>query len=763
MAITIDTNLRIPATALETATTDPFSAAYTCGANAEVLVVMICYAGVTARTGADPTYNSIGMTRVESNQGVTETTVEMWYLLAPPVSASYNIVIQNDNGRTMWVYVVSFNAAADKSLAKDSSAVNATTAANPGVTITTVNDNAMIVAVVATGDNTFAPSARTGTSLYEEDIAAYGSAAQYYLLASHGAQLVSWTETTSDDYGAIACAFYETSGPVSTPKTFEGGGTPSGVLTKSTGKPLSGGMTPDGVFSRVVSVARSFAGGMIPAGPTGYHMSTAKTMRGTTTQAGLLTSVKLVILEFLGGLTPSGVLTKVANFVKGFDGGITPTGVLNRVFNLVRDFGGGITPTGVLTALKSYARDFAGGITPSGVLSNVLNIVREFTGGVTSAGVVVKQFVTQLVGTVGSSGIVTNVKNAGVTVMEFLGGITPTGVLTNAKATVREFLGGLTPSGTIVKSIGKLFEGGDTPGGVFSRVVSVARSFAGGLTPGGVLSIVKGWLKVFDGGITPGGAFSRVLNIVRTYEGGMTPSGVKAASLLRSFAGGITPSGILTKVRMIAVSLAGGLTPSGELVKGIGKALSGAITSAGVLGKSIWKTITGAVSSAGVLGNVHIPFGLSITVPFQRILAILRDLRILPIVNDNRVLMVEDDKRLVAIGEKGMTTTNTKTKTPGAILDYKFDWKPLTHGVAGADSDWLAVGETISSAVITILPSVLVTGLILDSQALTDTNTSVTVWLSSGTVGVDYTVKCKIVTNAARTDERTLNIRVRNL
>jgi len=51
-------------------------------------------------------------------------------------------------------------------------------------------------------------------------------------------------------------------------------------------------------------------------------------------------------------------------------------------------------------------------------------------------------------------------------------------------------------------------------------------------------------------------------------------------------------------------------------------------------------------------------------------------------------------------------------------------------------------------------------GLTNNSDSLTDTNTSVTVWLSGGTVGVDYSVACKIVTSAGRTDERTVTIRI---
>ena len=107
-----------------------------------------------------------------------------------------------------------------------------------------------------------------------------------------------------------------------------------------------------------------------------------------------------------------------------------------------------------------------------------------------------------------------------------------------------------------------------------------------------------------------------------------------------------------------------------------------------------------------------------------------------------------------------MANKNAYIKDPHSTLDFKFDWASLTNG--SGNSNWLASGETITLATITISPTVAVTGLIKDSQSITDVNTSVTVWLSSGTDYVDYLVACKIVTNALRTDERTITICVRN-
>lgn len=87
--------------------------------------------------------------------------------------------------------------------------------------------------------------------------------------------------------------------------------------------------------------------------------------------------------------------------------------------------------------------------------------------------------------------------------------------------------------------------------------------------------------------------------------------------------------------------------------------------------------------------------------------------------------------------------SNVKLKDPNAVLDYKFNW-----------SDWLASGETISTITITAE-----SGITVDSSTITDTGTTVTVWLSSGTAGNIYDVACLITTSDSRTDERTMKIR----
>lgn len=84
----------------------------------------------------------------------------------------------------------------------------------------------------------------------------------------------------------------------------------------------------------------------------------------------------------------------------------------------------------------------------------------------------------------------------------------------------------------------------------------------------------------------------------------------------------------------------------------------------------------------------------------------------------------------------------TFIKDPQAVLDYKFDW-----------STWLGDVDTISSA--TVTPS---SGLTLDGSSVTDSNTTVTAWLSGGTAGASYSAVCHIATVQGRQDDRTITI-----
>jgi hypothetical protein len=98
----------------------------------------------------------------------------------------------------------------------------------------------------------------------------------------------------------------------------------------------------------------------------------------------------------------------------------------------------------------------------------------------------------------------------------------------------------------------------------------------------------------------------------------------------------------------------------------------------------------------------------------------------------------------------------TYTQDPDATLDYKFDWASLTNSHGG--SNWLAANETIVSACL-----LADSGITLSGSSIDDASTTVSFWISGGTVGLTYNVVCRISTSnsPARKDDRTMSIRIR--
>ena len=81
---------------------------------------------------------------------------------------------------------------------------------------------------------------------------------------------------------------------------------------------------------------------------------------------------------------------------------------------------------------------------------------------------------------------------------------------------------------------------------------------------------------------------------------------------------------------------------------------------------------------------------------------------------------------------------------PNATLDFVFDW-----------SGWLTTGEVLTTTTVTADPGLVTPA---SSPATAVTTTTVTVWLSGGTVGTSYAVVCRVTTSAGRIDDRTIRI-----
>ena len=92
-----------------------------------------------------------------------------------------------------------------------------------------------------------------------------------------------------------------------------------------------------------------------------------------------------------------------------------------------------------------------------------------------------------------------------------------------------------------------------------------------------------------------------------------------------------------------------------------------------------------------------------------------------------------------------MTQVARFDKVSSEVLDYAFDFVP--------NSAWLATGETISSAFITVVPSGE-----LAVTCITNTGSSVLCFISSGTVNSTYDVTCSILTSGGREAVRSFEL-----
>ena len=91
-------------------------------------------------------------------------------------------------------------------------------------------------------------------------------------------------------------------------------------------------------------------------------------------------------------------------------------------------------------------------------------------------------------------------------------------------------------------------------------------------------------------------------------------------------------------------------------------------------------------------------------------------------------------------------------KDPDAELDYGFDWSEWLQNVPEGES-----ADTIESSTwaVTGEDSSLTVG------ATGNDDTTTTVWLSGGTVGLTYVVRNRIVTADGRTDDRSFRMAIR--
>lgn len=177
-----------------------------------VLVLMLKTAAATDRAGGAPTFAGLTMTQANSTQKAAaspEAGCELWYLLNPPVG-TWTCTIPNTGALTIFYTLVTGKAKAGGKSAFDVATGANGTSTNPAPgSVTTTEDGDIGFAIVASGAQTWGPSAQAGTAIANTDDGAHGGGEQYHLQSTKGATNLNWTFGTSDDWGAVVAYFKE--------------------------------------------------------------------------------------------------------------------------------------------------------------------------------------------------------------------------------------------------------------------------------------------------------------------------------------------------------------------------------------------------------------------------------------------------------------------------------------------------------------------------------------------------------------------------
>ena len=190
---------------------NPITFSQAVAAGETLLVVMLKVNGATDRAGGALTWGTRTLTQANSTQkAVTtpEASTELWYLLNPS-PGTQTLTIPNTGALTVFYQVALARAAAGGSSAFNAANGGNATSANPTPGAIDCLAGDIVLATVASGATTWAPSAQAGTNIQNTDDGAHGGGTQYSTRAAAGSFTCGWTFATSDDWGAVAAAFRE--------------------------------------------------------------------------------------------------------------------------------------------------------------------------------------------------------------------------------------------------------------------------------------------------------------------------------------------------------------------------------------------------------------------------------------------------------------------------------------------------------------------------------------------------------------------------
>lgn len=176
-----------------------------------VLCLTLKVAGATNRAGNAPTigpYTFVNRGGVQKAAASPEASAELWDVLNP-APGTYTLTIPNTGALSISYGLDAGQAAAGWATDFDAVAATNNTGTNPSPgALERSRSGNITFCIIATGAQTWAPSAQVGTNINNTDDGAHGTGRQYSI-GGPGSHTLSYTFGTSDDYGIIASSYKE--------------------------------------------------------------------------------------------------------------------------------------------------------------------------------------------------------------------------------------------------------------------------------------------------------------------------------------------------------------------------------------------------------------------------------------------------------------------------------------------------------------------------------------------------------------------------
>jgi hypothetical protein len=195
----------------QSSSANPATSNVTISYDERLLVLMLVVRGASNRTGGAPLFAGVPMVQANTVQKAAsspEVSAELWYMLNPPFG-TWQLSIPNSGAQTMFFVLATARSTLGGKIMFDAANGANATSTNPSVNVTVSEPNGIIFAVVGSGANTWAPTARSGVQIQDVDNGNDGAGYQYMTYTTGGTKTVSWTFGTSDDWGLVAAAFKE--------------------------------------------------------------------------------------------------------------------------------------------------------------------------------------------------------------------------------------------------------------------------------------------------------------------------------------------------------------------------------------------------------------------------------------------------------------------------------------------------------------------------------------------------------------------------